>query len=550
MQQMATTTLADLTWPERIVANRLGRQFQDEPESALFPLRQAIPIAVKSLGLAPDAFNVSWSEEEVRSHFRVIGVLNPRLFTDVFKLELGVYFIDVGDQLMTFWEAAPSYPAVRDLYQVFGRFDVVMTSLGSPTELQELEGKLTRSGFDFLRLKASEVIKYRGYTHVLSPAASAIATDQSQAANAIAADYLRSSDRTDLKTFITRFKHSGMLLGPAVLEDVRWTGRARAWVAIRFGSSVSSEEKAAFIKRVMESPEVQPNLTNLFMLDPNRSSNFSCLAELTCDTFGDLDMATDQIIWSSERLETLTLPVAKSEERPWLITRPETDQENASSIGPLSPGLGQIWLRLNDQQQRSLLDGKPSRSLVALFEDTLNAIYNQDGPEQSPVIRKEIDSLATRFVRAVLDGDPNAIGAVHGEAAILMEKLVRDTATTLGQRTSGSLELLEAELEVIPEGPRGWGHYEALIDRWVETSTEISDDDKERWRTVAEALADLRVSRNRRFHGLAKSRRAVLDRIAFEVAKFLEDAADASRWLESLSRTVTETGAASRKKDS
>lgn len=523
-----TATYTQLSWSQRIIAGRLARVYQDEPTEALRPPSDTIKEICDSILLPLDVLPPQWGDAQIQAHLRLIGVLNPSVFTKEFRLEIAVYVVKVGDQLLSFWETlGGERPVVRDIYQVFGHHDIVLTVLGTQSELESLEGFLLRAGYEFVRLRVKEIVKYRGYD--VSPISQQpLSPTMEQAANTVAADYQRAISEPALKSLLSRLTSRNFILGPTVLEDVQWSGRARAWVAIRFGGSVLPRDRAAFQKLLLEAPEVYPNLTSLFRLDPDDSSNFYYLAELACDTFGELDIATDTIISSKLRLETLTLPITKALERPWML--------RATGPNVLSGGFGRVWFKLNSEQKDKLASKDVPAGIFSMLDDTLKNVYREQylGAGRAPQgVEDEVDSYASRFVRAVIDEDLHGIRSVHSDMLIFVERSLRHVIELIAKAYfKGSRQEMANAVGVVESERPGWKDSQTLLDRWLSSrETRASTGALDRWAEVSAALSDLLTSRNRRFHGLAATQRAAFDRLVFQVAKDLEDSAESVRWL-------------------
>ena len=521
----------DLSWSEQIVAGRLARLYQDRPQAALLSRADVVEELCGEIGIPASALPSDWHEES-QSRFRVVGVLNPRLFTDEYQLEHGIYVIKVRDQLRVFWEAFGSdRPEVRDIYQVFGYHDIVMTALGTQAELESLEGSFARSGFEVLRFRVAETLRYRGYA---TPPAEiperGVQPELEEAANIAAADYRRALEQPGVKPLIKRLEDHKLLLGPAVLETVEWTGRAKAWVAIRFSSGTTRPKRLNFPQLLTELPTLQRSLLSLFRLEPEESDNFSYLAELACDTFGHLDIATDEIIYAGIDLETLTLPVTKADDRGWRM--------NASGATRLSPGFGRVWPKLNRVQKRRLTSGEVPPAVVAVLEDALRTVYAEvAAPDEGAAgdASKDFDGFASRFARATLDDDLNALRSVHSDVVTLVEVRLRSTVEAVaGGSFDGSLSNMATSLGLSPEEPPTWSHLQSLLNQWVAQADEKRQSTDDEWQDVSRVMDGLRASRNRRFHGLDQTEGHALNRVVFEVAAILEDSAVCVRGLERL----------------
>jgi hypothetical protein len=488
--------------------------------------------ACAALSLPAGRITSEWGKDQASRHFRAVGLLNPRLFIDHFQLEFSVYCLDVSDQLPAFWTTfGNDLPEIRDIYQVLGQHDVVLTALGTNQELTALEGTFARSGYSALRLRVAEVLRLRGYdVPQFALRGDQISPDLAQAANTAASEYLRAIAQTGVRELVTRMERSSVLLGPAVIEDVEWTGRFLAWVALRFSARVLREQRDLFARNLLTNSAFSPNIWTAFRLQPDESENFSYLLLLACDTFSELDNATDQIIESGIGLETLTLPITKTLERPWLI--------RATGTNPLSPGLARIWFRLNPAQKTKVINGEVPTAVLSLLDDALIGIYVRSAEQEANTpadLQATIDRLSSRFARAAIDGDIEQLKSIHTEVMLLVEPAVRSAAQSLAKRYyGGSEKSMIDELGVTESMIAGWQFYQTLLDQWITMKSSGTDNVLVRWPNVRQLLEQLRPLRNRQVHQLGARTEAKLAGMVFDVGRVMEDTITCLRWFAAL----------------
>ena len=516
----------DLTPSEKIIVTRLGRLLSDSPEKVVGPVSELLGELNTAVANHQVASISDQSLEDIVSGFQLVGVVNPRVFLDEFQLELRVYIVKVRDALSIFWEAfGGERPEIRDIYQVFGYHDVVITSLGTVADFDSLEGSFARSGFDYIRLTVSESLRFRGYdTPKVSLPDNGLQSELQFAANTAAIDYRKALAQPGISPLLKRLETFKIILGPSVLEDVQLTGRARAWVAIKFSGSVSRREREAFFQSLSTLPTLGPCLRSIFRLQVEESDNFACLLELSCDTFGELDIATDDLIYAGPRLETLTLPITKPLERGWRLS--------SSDSTTISPGFARVWAKLNREQKRRLAEASFPKVLATFLDDTLKTVYEQhDLVDASNTMVHRLGNLAPHFARALLDSDSNGLLSVRSQAVILVEQTLRALVERIAREAySGPTGRMASELGLAPD-KEDWGYCETLLDKWLTT---VGHEQLEDWQKLVPTIDNLRAARNRQFHGLDSSDEISLRRLCFDVGGILEDSARVIRWLVSL----------------
>jgi hypothetical protein len=529
----------ELDWKEKVVFVGLARYLQEHPEtvttSKLSDILKELPVLSYFDPTQRDALLTQWSEDTLRQYFRPQGVINPKVFTDILGRSFIFYVLDSKDQYLVVRDLVAQQEALLSIHRIFGDDDLLILTVVSSEDkrLEEFESQLNKWRLGVRPLEVEDILRYRscevqeipkGFREVNPQWLS----DWGESIDAYATEYTEAK-RRQLQPE-TRLRDRRYLLGVSWNEDFTFSGRVRAFVALHFRERLPKETERQVPTILMEIESLRSHLVSIYKLKPGVNLEF--LLEIHCDTYGELDQATDDLIELSRfPVETLTFPVAG------------TVRDRLPTVGPISAlprVLAAVWGGLNPAL-REKLQGLPREDAVFVaLKDTLDDVIPEDIPSAkraSQTEERQIYEIAGQFTRATLEPDRNDLFALRNRLFTLLESKLRDVCTRIIERDYQSREqeaFSTLGLEYI--APLAWERYQVFLDKWIQTN--LTAPLKEEWNEVNNICTSVRAERNRQFHGLARGIdevRLPFAMIVWSVGRQIADTVFCIRWLASMS---------------
>lgn len=526
-----------MNWTERLALLLLARRLHTQPdlgEASLSETLMELPELRAFTEEHRNAIRRRWTNEELSRCFHLRGVINPHVFTDVLNRSLTYYVVDAKGQYLAIEAYALTQPHILNVHRLFGKDDLLLLAVGQRADRQfaEFVSTMARLRAELLIFEIDQVIRYKTYAvPELANSQNSIDETWARTLDAYASDY--NEAKISLRP-PKQLKDRGYLLGTYWTEDARITGRVQAFVAVQFLDVVRKEVVQRYGDLLAEIETVQPHLVSVYHLKSGQPYDF--LIELVCDTYTELDIATDDIIAQAPLpVETLTLPIAG------------TSRDGVPTIGSgatsFGRGLSAIWAALTPAEREKLQAmAQDDLTLIAL-RDTLDRIVPDrldGGPRASDVEEQQIYDVAKQFTKAVLDEAVNNMLSIRGQLFVNLERRIRSTAEKLiDQHYGGDTRAAQLNVGAPVKLPLDWASAQAFLTKWMEQATDVEGDTRAVWDELNELATGLRAIRNKEFHGLAKTsalRKQALGFAVLSAGKDLAETAYSIRLTEVLAR--------------
>lgn len=242
------------------------------------------------------------------------GLLNPQFLEVRTGKSLYFYLIDARwgryhplQNMLRNLEGDVSY------YSIYGPQDSLVSLYGTREEAQKLLDSLEQSRFEPTFLEVEEISYLYGYKSQPipnSPNSSPIPRDN---LNRLVADYWDSSAPEDVRN---QLRNQNILLGPVMIEDLRLTGRLKAFVGINFVGRLPRRITNDFPAYLMNQGDpINRCIRGIFRCT---GVNYDYILYLVCNNPYELDYVTDalnQDFPGASGLESNTFIVASAQER-------------------------------------------------------------------------------------------------------------------------------------------------------------------------------------------------------------------------------------------
>lgn len=538
---MPKKTLRDLDWKAQFALVRLARYLQSHPDPSTANLSTLLENLPELTFLVPEQRSSllhDWPGELLQRHFRLQGVINPHIFTDILKRPLLFYVIDAKGQYLAVQEHIRTLEAAVSVHRIFGQHDLLVFAIGRRTNprLVDFEAYMTRLRLDVLVLEVEEVIRYKNCPVPEIPNTYR-SLDETWAVtlDAFATDYVGAKVKPLQPE--KRLQDRKYLLGVFWSEEFDLTGRVRAYVAVHFPDVVRKETERQYPTFLVELQSVAPHLVSIFKLKPGQGYDF--LLELVCDTYGELDVATDDIIALSPiSVVTLTFPIAG------------TIRESVPTIGEsamsLSRGIASVWLALSPEQREKLQSLRQDDWTLIALKETLDRLFLDEPRVEkraSETEERQICEFAQQFARAVLSEDKNILASIRRQLFIELERKLREVvAHIVGVMYEGNESAAFTKVGATHAPPLAWEDYRTFLDKGIWSAFVIDATLQEEWDEVNSTVQGLGATRNREFHGLTRAidqRREPLGSLVWSIGRDIADCAFCIRWLNALARSVS-----------
>lgn len=414
-------------------------------------------------GLSGQVLGVLDNHEELNRVFAARLVPNPRFWRQQGRQRIAFFAVETpshgyGELLDTLGE----FPNVSH-YVCYGDVDVLVRAAGTDAELDRLEEYLNKGRFVARRHMVEDAPVFYGFvTEKVETRKSEISEEEMDLALAAPAHSVPEATRKALE-------ECGAILGTVYHEDHRSSGRVRAFIGVQLRDALRPADRRRFEEALTK---INPREIDAFFSEPLvsvyrcSSPKFGYLVQLICDDQGQLDRLTDEIQELSEVVwNTVTMVVAKNEERPFLYSASSAEQADAQVAAS----------QMSDQRVLPLLQALRSSSpeMPPLFDSagpaqqlTAVSLYGEFVEPDGELLPACFEPFALDLIRGVLrDRAPDIKNAGQALVRECVEPAHLEVAKLLSRDVLGGTdeywhsELKQSDAQYWKWGLGVWGEY-------------------------------------------------------------------------------------------
>jgi len=343
--------------------------------------------------------------------FRRLYLLNPRYLAEKLGKRVFIYLVDGRDgRYRSLRLSLKGRKEEHSRFILFGPQDVMVVLYGTEEENAEFQRVFSEESWPVDVIQVESISRWYGCP---VPKYQDIPLDQEalQAATRI----LQGEEAPELEPVRQRLKEAKILLGPVAVEDLKKTGRMRAFVGVRVMGGPFPAVIGRFEQLLLES-EYRTAVRSIYHC---AQTQYHLLLELICDDVRALDRVTEwmqQPAGAAFQVETTTFVVAETEVEsfPTLALAPARQE-------PLEQDLALTWGR------RDLI--RVFRALPESWQLFLRYAREEYAKAVSmlpPERQVGIGHAWRMFVLGVLEQDAPAVQNAYLEMARILEESLRE----------------------------------------------------------------------------------------------------------------------------
>ena len=343
--------------------------------------------------------------------FRRLYLLNPRYLAEKLGKRVFIYLVDGRDgRYHSLRRSLKERKEEHSRFILFGPQDVMIVFYGTEEESAEFQRVFSEESWPVDVIQVESISRWYGCP---VPKYQDIPLDQEalQAATRI----LQGEEAPELEPVRQRLKEAKILLGPVAVEDLKKTGRMRAFVGVRVMGGPFPAVIGRFEQLLLES-EYRTAVRSIYHC---AQTQYHLLLELICDDVRALDRVTEwmqQPAGAAFQVETTTFVVAETEVEsfPTLALAPARQE-------PLEQDLALTWGR------RDLI--RVFRALPESWQLFLRYAREEYAKAVSmlpPERQVGIGHAWRMFVLGVLEQDAPAVQNAYLEMARILEESLRE----------------------------------------------------------------------------------------------------------------------------
>ena len=404
-----------------LFARHVARELERDPHRNLEEAKRRAEERLTQFGFSPSLLALAREEFQALMKqdppvFQRRYVLNPLYLSRKLGKRTFIYLVDGRDGRYPFLRHFLRHQGgEHSRFILFGPQDVMIIIYGTEEESEEFLGELNEQGWPVDAIRVEAISRWHG---VPLPAWQDIPLDP-ETLEAMTR-LLQGKETPELEPTRQQLQEAGILLGPVVVEDLKRTGRVRAFVGIRLIGGPFPMVMEQFEQALLRS-KYQTAVRSIYRCGV--PSHYHLLLELLCEDVGEVDRVTE---WMQEpmeatfgatfRVETTTFIVAETEVEtfPTLLLAPARQE-------PLEQDLALRWDR-----QDLIRAFRALPEIWQLFLRQAREEYQQAASTVPSRHREGLEHAWRTFAMGVLEQDPPALQNAFLEAARILEEILRE----------------------------------------------------------------------------------------------------------------------------